>query len=80
MHTTQFKLMGTIDETYERAKAEIGGVSKNFIRQSVVSGVLPSIKAGRKYLINWNVFMGFLENPPQYGKPINTSGIRPVNF
>ena len=57
------KLMNTIDGTYSRAKAENLGVSKNFIRQSVLNGALPSIRAGIKYLINYEKFLAFLNTP-----------------
>ena len=57
------KLMNTIDGTFSRAQAENLGVSKYFIRQSVLNGSLPSIRSGNKYLINYERFLAFLNAP-----------------
>lgn len=73
------RLMNTVNETFERAQAENIGVSKNFIRQAVRSGSLPCVRAGAKYLINWNTFISFLENPPPLEQPDQgAKGIRRV--
>jgi len=73
------RLMNTVDETFTRAQAENIGVSKNFIRQSVRNGALPCVRAGTKYLINWNAFMSYLENPAPAVQPEpSIGGIRRV--
>lgn len=75
-------MMNTIDATYERAKEEKLGVPKRLIRQAVVQGVIPSVKSGKKYLINWNVFMHFLETGGQIEvhkeQEETVNGIRPI--
>lgn len=65
-----YNLMGTINETAKRAEAEHVGITKTHIRRLVTSGELPSVRSGAKYLINWNTFMSYLNNP----QPINPSG------
>lgn len=49
--------MYTIDEI-----AKISNQPKTRVRKWVISGQLPHVKAGRNYLINYNVFIDFLEN------------------
>jgi len=48
--------MLTINEAAERAP----GLSKWRIREMCVSGELPHLKAGKKYLINEQVLVGYL--------------------
>lgn len=73
-------LMNTIAQTHERAQEEGLGVSRNFIRQSVLNGYLPCVRAGNKRLINWDIFMDFLTNPPPAPEEPkhSASGIRAV--
>lgn len=74
-------LMNTIDQTHKRAVEEGLGVSKNFIRQSVINGSLPCVRAGNRYLINWTNFLQFLETPQliqQSESQAKVGGIRPV--
>ena len=54
------QLMNTIERTFERAQSESLGVSKHFIRQAVLSGDLPSIRAGNRYLINYELFLNYI--------------------
>lgn len=56
--------MRTIDEAVAEIKSadEHTAITKNFIRSLVVSGKVPSIKAGRKYLINIAVLQDYLCN------------------
>ena len=42
-------------------------ISKHFIRQLIITGAIPSITAGRKYLVNLDVLFNYLEN----GNPIS---------
>ena len=53
-------LMNTISNTYKRCKSENIGISLNHLRHICKYGVIPTCKAGRKYLINWNVLMDYL--------------------
>ena len=47
-------LIRTIDQAYEEIKARDPGtaISKNLVRQMVRTGVVPSIKAGNKKLVD----------------------------
>ena len=42
--------------------AEYFGLPKHFIRQLVLTKVIPSIKAGKKYLINEKFLENYLQN------------------
>lgn len=77
---TQKYLINTIDQTHQRSQDEGIGVSKNFIRQSVLDGSLPHVRAGKKYLINWDHFMEFLNTPTQVQRtePPAYGIVRPV--
>lgn len=46
--------------TIKEAKAKFPGTSEHGIRQFVLSGALPSVKCGRKYLICEQVLADFL--------------------
>ncbi len=50
-------LIRTIDQAYEEIKARDPGtaISKNLVRQMVRTGVVPSIKAGNKKLVDVDV-------------------------
>ncbi len=63
-NTTNMPRMRTIDEAVAEIKSadEQTAITKNFIRSLVVSGKVPSIKAGRKYLINIAVLQDYLCN------------------
>ena len=76
----QRQLMNTIERTFERAQDENLGISKHFIRMSVLNGTLPSVRAGKKRLINWEHFINFI-NTPQYNSAEETQDgkIRPVS-
>lgn len=84
-------IMGSISATYERCKEENIGISKSQIRYLVNNNVIPSVRIGTKYLINWNVLMNYLnrgiveseEEPKATEKShpvrtISTRRIRPV--
>ncbi|MCH5300949.1 MAG: DNA-binding protein [Ruminococcus sp.] len=55
--------------TIKEAAAEIKAIDENtamteyHIRQLALSGVLPRIKAGKKYLINLDTLIEYMENP-----------------
>jgi excisionase family DNA binding protein len=48
--------------------AEFFGLPKHFIRQLILKNEIPSIKAGKKYLINENILTKYLQNGAVYGK------------
>jgi len=56
MSQTASARMLTINEAAERAP----GLSKWRIREMCVSGELPHLKAGKKYLINEQMLVGYL--------------------
>ena len=53
--TTSIRML-TINEAAER----VPGLSKWRIREMCISGELPHLKAGKKYLINEQVLIGYL--------------------
>jgi excisionase family DNA binding protein len=55
--------MFTINEA-----AEFYGLPKHFIRQLVLTKSIPSIKAGKKYLINENILTNYLQSDAVCGK------------
>ena len=38
-------------------------ISRHFIRQAVISGVVKSMKAGNKYLVNLQDYLDYLDQP-----------------
>jgi len=60
----EMRLM-TIDE----ASKQVPGLSKWRIRELCLSGQLPSIKAGRKHLINATTLYDFVSNPAAFPEP-----------
>lgn len=65
MFEREIKLM-----TIEAAAKQIPGLTKWRIRELCVSGQLPSIKAGRKYLINAATLYDFVNNPAAFPEPV----------
>lgn len=63
-HLSNVARMRTIDEAYAEIKFADNhtAITKNFIRRLVISGNVPSIKAGRKYLINMDTLEDYLYN------------------
>ena len=59
----QWPLLQTLDGTYKRAVEENLGISKNALRDLVLSGTIPSICIGeskRTRLINFEILRSFL--------------------
>jgi len=71
-------LMNTITETYNRCKNENIGISLNHLRYICKNNIIPTCKTGKKYLINWNVLMSYLNGEFSKGpdKSDNESKIR----
>jgi excisionase family DNA binding protein len=46
-------------------------ISRNFVRNLVLSGRVKYAKSGSKYLVNFDDLLAYLENPPS--EPDNTS-------
>lgn len=55
-----YSLIGTISDTHKRCKAENIGINLNHLRYLCKNKIIPTCKIGRKYLINWNVLMDYL--------------------
>lgn len=55
--------------TIKEAAAAVDGLTEYRVRQLVIDGTLPSVKAGRKYLICSNVLFDYLQNPDKYEQP-----------
>lgn len=57
--------MRTIRACYNLIKQEDPdtGVTINYVRQLAVSGKIPTVKAGNKYLINYDLLCEYLANP-----------------
>lgn len=57
--------MRTISEAVSEIKAADPntGVTPYRVRQLILSGVLPSVRAGNKYLIDLDVLIEYLKNP-----------------
>ncbi|MDD4564655.1 MAG: hypothetical protein PHE79_04165 [Eubacteriales bacterium] len=55
-------------EAYEEIKKADPGtaISMNYIRKLVISGAVPSIRAGSRYLINMDDLENYLANPQRH--------------
>ena len=81
MNNLSTSLMNTISNTYKRCKAENIGISLNHLRYICKNGIIPTCKIGKKYLINWEILMNYLngktsENPKN---PNDKNRIRRIN-
>ena len=65
-------LMNTITKTYNRCNEENIGISLNHLRYLCKNNIIPTCKIGRKYLINWEVLMSYL-NRKTTEEHINTN-------
>ena len=65
METIKIPRMRTIKEAAAEIKSIDSGtaVTEYHIRQLALSGVLPRVKAGKKYLINLDTLIEYLSNP-----------------
>ncbi len=80
--STELPRMRTIEEAYAEIKSLDSGtaVTKNFIRTLIVSGKVPSVKAGRKYLINMDTLQNYLCNKViARNETLNTGKIRNIS-
>ena len=61
--------------TIRQAIAEIKAIdpesslTETALRRMIIQGVIPSVKAGVKYLINMNILFDYLSNPLQFTLP-----------
>ena len=56
------KKMNSINETARLCKENNIGISRKLIIQLAKSGSVPSVKAGRSILINWDGLMKYLDS------------------
>lgn len=69
---------GLFKEIHEMDKES--SVSRNFIRQIVISKKIKSIKAGNKYLVDLDAVLAYLGNPSEWEEtqPIELGKLRRV--
>ncbi len=72
--------MRTIDQAVEwlREFDPETAITKTALRRLVVSGQLPSVRVGQKYLINLEILSEYLAGGMQQEIPVNTSSVRRV--
>ena len=56
------KKMNSIHETYKLCCEHSVGISKSLLHHLVNSGEIPSVKAGRSTLVNWEKLMDYLDS------------------
>ena len=56
------KKMNSINETFKLCKEHNIGISRRLLLTLVNSGEIPSVKAGRSILVNWEGLMKYLDN------------------
>ncbi len=75
------RMMVTVPEAGQRSIDENIGISPTAIRRLVNEGRIPVVMIGRKALINWQVLMDYLKNPPkEVPEPIEQGSIRRVGW
>ena len=55
------KKMNSINETYKLCAEHKIGISRRLLLTLVNSGEIPSVKAGRSILVNWDALMKYLD-------------------
>ena len=65
--------MLTIKETAQKS-----GVAEHYLRQLVAARKIVFVRAGKKYLINFEKFIDFLNHGEQEQEEPKAEGIRPV--
>ena len=72
--------MNAINTTAQLCKEHGIGVTRNMLRKWALDGTIPSVRIGRKILINWDALMHFLDtNKLQPEDPRKQSGIRRIS-
>lgn len=61
----QTPLMRTISEAIQELKAldKNSAITPYFVRQLCIKGVLPTVKAGKKILLNFNDLLEYMNDP-----------------
>ena len=65
MDTAKIPRMRTIKEAMQELRAldSHTAITEYHIRQLAVSGVIPRVQAGKKYLINLDTLIEYMQNP-----------------
>ena len=53
-------------------------LTKTALRRLIITGAVPSVRVGQKYLISLEVLEEYLRNPDVSPEPISINGIREV--
>lgn len=79
--TIELPRMRTIDEAYAEIKSldNHTAITKNFIRTLIVSGKVPSVMAGRKYLVNIETLLSYLYEGDPKTANLNIGKVRPIS-
>lgn len=77
MNNIKIPKMRTVKEAVAEIKAYDSGtaITEYHIRQLVLSGVLPRVKAGKKFLINLDTLIEYLADPTAEKFRINNSAV-----
>ena len=88
MNEMKLPRMRTVSEAAREIKAKDPhtAITEHHIRQLAVSGRIPRVKAGRKYLISLDLLIEYMTDPtaekfqpqPSTAAPITVNGIRRV--
>ena len=73
--------MRTIDEAIKELKAidPRTAFTAHALRRKLITGEIPSVKAGTRYLVNMDKLEAYLSDPPPAPAIEQTSGIRRIN-
>lgn len=64
-------------ETIDNA-AKMFGLPKHLIRSKVISGEIVAVQIGRKYLVNCDKLLEYLNNSHIIAEPVQQPGIRKI--
>lgn len=71
MSETRLPPMRTLKQAYEEIKTADpeSAITMSYLRRLVVSGKIPAVKAGTKYLLNMDTLQEYLQNPGEFERP-----------
>ena len=75
--------MRTLDAAIAQLRTDDPGncLTKHALRQWVLSGIVPSIRTGAKYLINYDVLLSILAGEYEHVEPEARAGtVRPIGM
>ncbi len=79
--TIELPRMRTINEVFDEIQSLDchTAITKNFIRTLIVSGKVPSVKAGRKYLVNIETLLSYLYEGEYKTETLSIGKVRPIS-